>query len=380
MKSSVQNITRLPSAGQYFVQAEDPRSSARNGDIWVNTETGGVNVYEDGKWSAIKLSGVALMDACITNHLLAADINAGKITAGRLESQNGEFMLDLDTGEASLQNMNLGGKVQGNVIAESNDGKMRIRLVGKDPTKNVSAQIIFEARDNVGDEWTQKGDMWLGYGNHATMLCMQNIEVGTGYNRSRPTLAHNHSARDGILVKPYSQDLLRAAYVTYHGFRLVKRDVAFDTTHNKQFPFENIPAINAARGNALTGSSVKARGVYTMTYALNEVARIDFDMIITTAGTSDSPWGISRALLRQLNENIPVIEPTNGGWARILTSSGTPAASDPIMLIANSNMGVWEFNLINSDLNETRIYESAITMGMRITGVCYGKYSFSLEV
>lgn len=378
MQSTPFTITRLPSAGQYFVQPEDPAAKARNGDIWINPDAGSINLRKDNKWQAIKLSGVALMDACITNHLLADDVNAGKITTGRLESRNGAFVLDLDTGEASMQNINLGGKVQGNVIAESNDGKMRIRIAGKDPVKNVSAQIVFEGRDTISSAWVQKGALWLGYNNHATAIAMQNIEIGTAYNQSKPTFAHNHSAADGILAKPYSQDFLRAAYATYHGYRLVKRDAAYDEANKKQYAFKNVPPINPCYGNALSGNSIKARGVCTMTYALNDVARIDFDMVVTTAGTGDTPWGISRALLRQLNENIPIINPVSGGWARILTSTGTPAATDPITLIANSSNGVWEFNLLDSDLNESRIYESAVTTGMRISGVCYGKYSFDL--
>lgn len=374
MKSSTQNITRLPSAGQYFVQAEDPGSSAKDGDIWVNTLTGGVNVRENGKWSAIKLSGVALMDACIANHLLAADINAGKITAGRLESQNGDFALDLDTGEASLQNMNLGGKVQGNVIAESNDGKMRIRLIGKDPTKDVSAQIVFEGRDEVGGAWTQKGNMWLGYSNHATALAMQNIEIGTGYNRARPTLAHNHSAREGILVKPYSQDLLRAAYATYHGYRLVKRDVAYDTAHSKQFSFENIPPVNMAVGNVLTGATIQCEGACTQTYILNDIAQIDFDLVITQAGSGSAPFGISRALLRQLNEEIPVIAPLMGGRISVYSSSGALLSNLGRSLGPYSD--TWTPMIITSDQELYPVEEGVFTAGMRLSGVCYGRYTF----
>lgn len=376
MKSEPLSIIRLPTAGKYYVQNTAPDSKAKEGDIWWNTATGGILVRKNGRWTEIKLSGVALMDACITNHLLAADINAGKIKAGRLESQNGEFMLDLESGEAMLQNMSLGGRVQGNVIAESNDGKMRIRLVGKDPTKDVSAQIVMEGRENIQSEWTQKGLIWLGYNNHATAIAVQNIEVGTGYNRAKPTLAHNHSERDGILVKPYSQDYLRAAYATYHGYRLVRRNVAYDTARGKQYSFENVPPVNVAIGNVLAGEAIQCEGVCTQTYLLNEIAQIDFDLTITTAGSGSAPFGISRALLRQLNEEIPVITPMPGGCVRVYSSAGA------LLMNMGGSMGpysgAWAPMIINADRELQPVEEQLFVAGTRLTGTCYGRYAFEM--
>ena len=121
MRSEPLPIIRLPSAGKYYIQTPDPGTAAKEGDIWWNPETGGVSVRQSGRWKPLKLSGIALMDACITNRLLANDVNAGKITTGRLESRNGLFILDLDTGEAVLNNLQLGGRVFGNVLADSND-------------------------------------------------------------------------------------------------------------------------------------------------------------------------------------------------------------------------------------------------------------------
>lgn len=373
MKSAPFTITRLPSAGQYFVQDEDPAATAKEGDLWIDTAAGSVNVRRGGRWVKVELSGVALMDACITNRLLAADVNAGKITTGRLESANGLFMLDLDTGEAVLENLNLGGKVQGNVVAESNDGKMRIVLVGKDRTKDVSAQIALEGRNSLTAEWTRKGLIWLGYTNHTSACAMQNYEVGTGYVASRPTFAHNHSARDGILVKPFSQDYLRAAYGTYHGYRLVRRDIAYDSVNKRQYSFENIPEINVAIGNMLSGETVECEGVCTQSYTLNEVAQIDFDLIITTAGSDSGSVGLSRALMRQLNEEIPVITPLTGGSVRVYDATGVLRNDLGVTLQASDNL--WALATIDG-ASYMPVPESSLTAGMRLIGTCYGVYKF----
>lgn len=355
------------------MQDEDPAATAKEGDLWIDTAAGSVNVRRNGRWVKVELSGVALMDACITNRLLAADVNAGKITTGRLESANGLFMLDLDTGEAVLENLNLGGKVQGNVVAESNDGKMRIVLVGKDRTKDVSAQIALEGRNSLTAEWTRKGLIWLGYTNHTSACAMQNYEVGTGYVASRPTFAHNHSARDGILVKPFSQDYLRAAYGTYHGYRLVRRDIAYDSVNKRQYSFENIPEINVAIGNMLSGETVECEGVCTQSYTLNEVAQIDFDLIITTAGSDSGSVGLSRALMRQLNEEIPVITPLTGGSVRVYDATGVLRNDLGVTLQASDNL--WALATIDG-ASYVPVPESSLTAGMRLIGTCYGVYKF----
>ena len=383
MKSTPLSISRLPSAGAYYVQGVDPTllKQVREGDLWFDTNTGAVRVYRSNKWATIKLSGVSLMDGCITNNLIANNINANKIATGRLVSRNGEFVLDLDTGEAILDSMKLGGKVEGNVIAESNDGLMRILLVGRDPTKNVSAQIVLEARADTESTWEQKGLLWLGYGNHQSYSAMQGYYVGTGYNRNRPTFAANVSSKDGIICRPYSQDWLRAAYVTYHGTRLVKRDAAYDTEAGAQYPWDNVPAVNVAVGNFLTGTSVAGMGSCTMTYGINDVARIDFDFKITTAGTGSAEFGMSRALLRQINNDIPVLSPTDGGNLSIYDASGAlvNTACSALMLSSEYNENLWVPATLNSTGEITRMSESDLTAGMRFVGVCYATYSFSAE-
>lgn len=382
MKSSTLSITRLPSAGSYFVQGSDPvlTKSVREGDIWFNTSSGSVSVYRAGKWAPIKLSGVALMDACITNHLLANDINASKIATGKLVSRNGEFMLDLDTGEAVLDNMKLGGKVEGNVIAESNDRLMRILLVGRDPTKNVSAQMAFEGRSKISDNWAQKGLFWLGYGNHQSYSAMQGYYVGTGYNRNRPLFAFNQGAADGVMARPYSQDWLRAANVTYHGVKLVKRDAAYNTEANAQYPFENVPAVNIAVGNVMAGDSVACMGSCTMVYEMNDVARIDFDLTIITAGSGSGECGISRSLLRQINNDIPVLRPVDGGVLNVFAPTGeltnTGCGS---MMIAGEDEDMWVPAVLSSSGTMTKIVESALAAGTRLTGTCYAMYSINVE-
>ena len=376
MKSEPLSIIRLPTAGRYFAQGTDPGTEAKEGDIWWDTATGGVYVRRSGRWAAIKLSGVALMDACITNKLLANDINAGKITAGRLESRNGSFSLDLESGEAVLENLLLGGRVTGNVIAESNDGKMRIRLIGKDPTKDVSAQIVLEGRENTQAAWVQKGILWLGYTNHASCLAVQNLEVGTGYNKYKPTFAHNLSAAEGIVAKPYSQDHLRAAYATYHGYKLMRRDAAYNTAAKKQYPFVEVPAVNVAIGNVLSGESIAGAGVCTQTYLLNDMAQIDFDITITIAGTGAAPCGISRALLRQLNEEIPVITPVPGG--RVNVYSATGVLLPDLGRSMGPYAGTWAPMIVNADDELQPTEEHLFTAGMRLSGTCYGRYVFEM--
>lgn len=376
MKSEPLSIIRLPTAGRYYVQGTDPGAEAKEGDIWWNTASGGISIRRSGRWVPIKLSGVALMDACITNKLLANDINASKITAGRLESRNGSFLLDLESGEAVLENLQLGGRVTGNVIAESNDGKMRIRLIGKDPTKDVSAQIVLEGRENTQASWTQKGILWLGYTNHASAISMQNLEVGTGYNRNKPTFAHNLSAADGIIAKPYSQDYLRAAYATYHGYRLMRRDVAYNPSAKKQYPFTEVPSINTAIGNVLIGETVTGKGLCTQTYLLNDLAQIDFDIEITTTGTGSAPFGISRALLRQINEEIPVITPMPGGRVSVYSAEGVLLPN--LGYCMGPYTGTWAPMIINSDNELQPIEENLFTAGMRLSGTCYGHYTFEI--
>ena len=377
MRSEPLPIIRLPSAGQYFVQTTDPGSGAKEGDIWWNPETGGVSVRQSGRWKPLKLSGIALMDACITNRLLAGEINAGKITTGRLESQNGLFILDLDTGEAVLNNLKLGGRVFGNVLAESNDGLMRIKLVGKNPDKDVSAQIAFEARDDADSEWVQKGLMWLGYGNHQSTAALQSYYVGTGYNRNRPFFALNASVADGIMARPYSQDFLRAAYVTYHGMRLKRRPAAYNTEEGAQYPWDDIPAINTASGNALTGETIEGAGYFTQSYTMNDVAKIDFNITITTAGSDTGAFGISRALLRQLNEEIPVITPLDGGTISVYSAAG--ALRPSLGLTFEARDGFWAPCVIGDEGELESVSESALTPGMQLTGTCYGRYTFNAE-
>lgn len=382
MKSTPISISRLPSAGAYYVQAVDPTlvKQVREGDLWWDTASGSVKVYRSNKWQTIKLSGVSLMDACITNNLIANDINASKIAAGRLVSRNGEFVLDLDTGEAILDNMKLGGKVEGNVIAESNDGLMRILLVGRDPTKNVSAQIALEARADTESQWEQKGLLWLGYGNHWSYSAMQGYFVGTGYNRNRPSFAVNFNAADGIICRPYSQDWLRAAFVTYHGMRLVQRDAAYDTEAGAQYPFNNVPAVNTAVGNFLVGTSVQCMGSCTMTYCMNDVARIDFDFTITAAGTGSAEFGLSRARLRQINNDIPVLSPIDGGTLNVYSSAGALINTGcGAMMLSGENGDLWIPATLNAGGEMARMLESELTVGKRFVGVCYATYSFNVE-
>ena len=394
MKSTPLSITRLPSAGAYYVQTTDPTltKQVREGDMWFNTATGGISVYRSRKWVPIKLSGVSLMDACITNNLIANDINASKIATGRLVSRNGEFMLDLDTGEAVLDSMKLGGKVEGNVIAESNDGLMRIRLVGKDPTNNVSAQVAGESRTSTSAAWEQKGLMWLEYWSHQSLIAMEGFYVGTGFNASRPLFALDLNEQDGVICRPYSQDMLRAAYVTHHGMRLVQRESAYDQTLGEQYPFNNVPAVNTAVGNFLIGTTVECTGSCTMTYCMNDVAKIDFDFTITTAGTGSSEFGLSKSLLRQLNNDIPYLTPIDGGNLSIFNSNGILVNSGygammvsseenddlwvPATLIVSTEPGVEPGETITITKFE-HLDESDLTAGLRFVGVCYAMYTFN---
>lgn len=381
MQSAPFTITRLPTAGQYFIQDTDPTSSAtvKEGDIWINTEAGGVNVYRDGKWMAIQLSGVALMDACITNRLIAADISGSKIKTGRIQSKDGSFWLDLDTGLCYLGSIKLSGQVEGNIIAMSNNGLMRVRLSGINPDADTSAMLILEARDNQNsDKWDRTGTIWIGYSGHSSCIAMQRYYLGSSYVKERPTLAENRSAADGIMLRPHSQDYLRAAYVTYHGIRLAKRDVAYDNENDRQYFFENIPAVNVAQGSLMSGTSVKAIGAATMTYCMNDVARIDFTVKVTTAGTAGNEtdeYGLSTDLIRSLNTDIPELSPQTGGNAVIYTSSGTVSSLNGCGCYLRPNSSGWDLAALDENGDASRIGEESLIEGMRITGTCYAKYS-----
>lgn len=74
-----------------------------------------------------------------------------------------------------------------------------------------------------------------------------------------------------------------------------------------------------------SGDTTEGVGNFTLTLYNNGKCRIDFVFKITTAGTAASNfnWGISTALLKAINSDIPNITVTYGGYAVYLNSNGT---------------------------------------------------------
>lgn len=123
--------------------------------------------------------------------------------------------------------------------------------------------------------------------------------------------------------------------------------------------------------------SIKGRGSVNVTL-LGGIARIDFDIKLTSSGTSGSEfaYGINSYLLQAAESRLPFIQPMNGGWWAYQYSSPdinygsafeahyeywTPAryydSANP------SAIGSWPANQFSS--------------GTRIYGVCFGTYTAS---
>ena len=120
-------------------------------------------------------------------------------------------------------------------------------------------------------------------------------------------------------------------------------------------------------------SAVVGEGTATLTYKMNEVMQIDFNIKINTSGSGTGTYGISTALLRTLSVDIPSLTPLDGGVLNIYNSSGASTMTYGSSFLASG--AYWKPAYISSGAL-AQINEAFFTSGMRISGTCYGKYVF----
>lgn len=367
MISQQSTLFRANKMGKPYVQSQDPSltNALVVNDLWLNPEAGTMKMWDGTEWTEMRFGASALMDDCIANRVLANDISASKITAGILRSVDGSVYINLETGEAELLKLVMGGQIDGSIIATSSNGLTRVRLRNKEGDK--TAGLIFEQREDPSDEdaWENAGQLYFAYSSRRMIVSSPNYTIGA-YNANRPLMGYNAGSADGLMWRMLSTDWLKAGYATYHGYRLMQRDTLNDL-------FEQVPSVCNAIGNCMDGTSIAGDGVVTVTYEMNDVVRLDFNLTVTTAGTGTSPFGISPTLLRTLNADIPTITPVDGGTMQIVTSLGSIDLSHigPTMKADN---GLWTpASIVSGDI--TALTEAELTAGMVITGTCYGTYS-----
>ena len=369
MISQPLTIIRTNKMGKPYVQDTDPSltQAMSPNDIWLNISEGTMKYWDGEKWVEMQFGGSAIMDDCITNRMIANDISASKIVAGILRSQDGSFYLNLETGEAELLKLVMGGEVEGNIVATSSNAQTRVRLRGKEGTKNITAGIIFEQREDASDDlgWENAGQIYFGYSNRNTYATFKGYEIGA-YNGSRPVMGYNAGTEDGLMWRMLSLNWLRANYVTFHGMRLAKRDTTDDV-------FTDINPVITVVGQLMSGTAVVGTGTATLTYKMNELLRIDFNIQITTAGSGTSTYGISTALLRTLSDEIPSLTPISGGVLNVFNSSGALTNLLGASFLADGSY--WKPAYVNNGVL-TGINESSFSSGMTLSGTCYGKYVF----
>lgn len=369
MISQPLTIIRTNKMGKPYVQSTDPSLSntMSPNDLWLNMSEGTMKAWDGTQWVEMQFGESAIMDDCITNRMLANDISASKITAGVLRSEDGSFYLNLETGEAELLNLVMGGQIEGNLIATSSNGMTRVRLRGKEGERDITAGVVFEQRENPDDEytWENAGQIYFGYTNRNTYATFQGYEIGT-YNGSRPLMGYNAGANDGLMWRMLSLNWLRANYVTYHGVRLAKRDTTDDS-------FENVNPVIVVVGQLMSGTAVVGTGTATLTYKMNELLQIDFNIKVETSGSGTSTYGISTSLLRTLSDEIPSLTPVDGGVLTVFNSSGALTNLMGASFLADG--AYWKPAYVNNGVL-TGINESSFSSGMTLSGTCYGKYVF----
>lgn len=369
MISQPLTIIRTNKMGKPYVQNTDPSltQAMSPNDLWLNTSEGTMKTWDGTGWVEMQFGGSAIMDDCITNRMLANDISASKITAGVLRSEDGSFYLNLETGEAELLKLIMGGQVEGNIIATSSNGMTRVRLRGREGDRDITAGVVFEQREDATDDnaWENAGQIYFGYTNRNTYATFKGYEIGA-YNGSRPIMGYNAGSNDGLMWRMLSLDWLRANYVTYHGVRLTRRETTDDS-------FENINPVIVVVGQIMSGTAVVGTGTATLTYKMNEILQIDFNIKVTTSGSGTSTYGISTALLRTLSDEIPSLTPVDGGVLTVFNSSGALTNFMGASFLASG--AYWKPAYVNDGVL-TGINESSFSNGMTLSGTCYGKYVF----
>lgn len=369
MISQQTTILRTNKMGKPYVQSNDPSIVNRlsPNDMWLNPTAGTMKMWSGTEWVNMQFGEDAFQDDCITDRMIANNISASKITAGVLQSQDGSFKINLETGEAELLKLVMGGQVEGNIIATSSNGLTRVRLRGREGERDVTAGIIYEQREDPDDDegWENAGQIYFGYNNRQTYSAIQNYMIGK-YDGNRPSMAYNAGSADGLMWRALSTDWLKSMYLTYHGVRLMQRASRNDS-------WAVVPPVCNAIGNCFSGTSIVVDGIVTVTYQLNDIARLDFQLQVTTAGSGSADFGISRALLRTLNPDIPLITPVDGGAIQIYTALGAIATTS-IGTTMKANGNLWTPAKISSGAI-TALNESAFSSGRIITGTCYGTYT-----
>ena len=370
MISQPLTIIRTNKLGKPYVQDTDPSISNNLSvnDIWLNPSKGTLKTWGGTDWQEMQFGESAFLDNCITNRLIANGINASKITTGILQSNDGSFYVNMETGEAELLKLIMGGEIEGNIIATSSNGLTRVRLRGREGENQVTAGIITEERESTdeGVDWSNAGQIFFDYNTRQTWCVFKNFQIGA-YNSRRPSMGYNSGSADGLLYRPLSQDWLRAGYATYHGYKIASRDSTSDA-------FTTVTPVLTALGDCMSGTAVVGTGTVTCTYQMNDVMRIDFYIKITTSGSGSSSYGISRNLLRQLNAEIPVITPIDGGVLNIYNSSGSIITSNVATSFIADDVYWTPARLLGSSLSA--FLESSMSSGFILTGTCYGTYSF----
>lgn len=368
MISQPLTIIRINKFGKPYVQNSDPSTTNRvaENDIWLNPADGTMKTWNGKAWEEMQFGESALMDDCISNRVIANDISASKITTGILQSQSGGVHIDMETGEAYLTKLQMGGEIEGNIIAMSSNGLTRVRLRGKEGDRDVTAAIVFEQRESTEVEgWENAGQIYFGYNNRLTYSMVQAYSIGV-YNPNKPTMGYYQGTDDGYVWRAVSSDFLKALMQTYHGVRLVERNSTIDI-------FADVPPVMVAEGNCMSGTSIVVNGIVTCTYEMNDIMRLDFNLRVTTIGSGSGAFGISPTLLRSLNSDIPAITPISGGTMQLFNASGA-------LMIANigSSMmakdGLWTPSRLVSG-TQTAFNESDFSTSYTLVGTCYGKYS-----
>ena len=369
MISQPLTIIRTSKLGKPYVQNTDPsgNNNLAVNDMWLNPSDGTLKTWNGTEWEEMQFGESALMDDCISNRVIANDISASKVTTGILRSQDGGIYIDLVTGAAVLNKLTMGGEIEGNIIAMSSNGLTRVRLRGKEGERDVTAGIIFEQRESTEvDDWENAGQIYFGYNNRATYSALQSYSIGV-YNPNKPTMGYYQGVDDGFVWRAVSADYLKACMQTYHGVRLVERS-SIDNS------FADVAPVMTAIGNCMSGTSIQANGIVTCTYQMNDIMRVDFNLMITTAGTGTGAYGISPTLLRSLNPNIPKITPISGGNATVFGISRVVAGNIGGSMVAQN--GLWTPSRIISGVEEP-FNESIWAADYMLVGTCYGKYSLS---
>lgn len=368
MISQPLTIIRANKMGKPYIQNSDPSltNTMSQNDLWLNISEGTMKAWDGTGWVEMQFGESAIMDDCITNRMISNDISASKITAGILQSVDGSFYLNLETGEAELLNLIMGGQVEGNIIATSTNGLTRLRMRGREGTRNITAGLIFEQRENENEPWENAGQIYFGYSSRATFSVFQNYIIGT-YNSNRPVMGYNSGSTNGVLWRAVSTDWLRDCKLTYHGVLMSKRDDIEDS-------FTPITPVLTAIGDVVTGTAVVGNGTVTCTYEPNNVMRLDFNIRITTSGSGEDTYGISTSLLRTINTEIPALTPVDGGVVQIYTSAGALKVGY-IGATMKASGSYWMPYYVSSNAL-TAINESVITSGLSLVGTCYATFAF----